>query len=262
MEKFLSFIHRHRFDIIYVLLLVFILALMIFLLPKKATKSFVEGLENKTFDLRQAIISKDKKPNKDIVIVTIDDPSYEYLIETYGDWPVPRQVYAELLDYIQAQSPKYVAFDLLFIKSLKRVPQSDAKLVEAFRKYQNTYTAINFDDYSFEIRKPPVLDTKIATDIEVKSKTMDPYEYTNCRQILPEIIAVTDNIGHINTPKSDDGFIRQVPMYIDYPVYDSKDNSIISHSKYLYLTVKMAIDYLNKYENANIKDVKIDEKIV
>ena len=76
----------------------------------------VKTLENKSFDIRQNIISKNKKVNKDIIIVTVDDPSYEYLIETYGDWPIPRNAYAEILDYIQSQKPKYVAFDLLFIK--------------------------------------------------------------------------------------------------------------------------------------------------
>lgn len=259
MKKFLNFLHRHRFDILYIFLLAFIVLSMVIILPKKATKSIIDLLENKTFDIRQNIIAKEKKVNKDIVIVTIDDPSYEYLIEAYGDWPVPRHVYAELLDYIQAQNPKFVAFDLLFIKSLKRVPQSDAKLVQAFKKYPNTYTAINFDDYSREIRKPPLLSDKIKTEITVESKTLDPYEYSNCRQIMPEIIAATNNIGHINTPKSDDGYIRQVPVFINYPDYNIQDYSKIKLRNYLYMTVKMAIDYLNTYENANINEIKVDE---
>ncbi len=260
MEKFLSFLHRHRYDILYVFSLLFILCFIAYIFPKEDTKSILDTIENKTFDIRQNIISKDKKANKDIVIVTIDDPSYEYLLETYGDWPVPRQVYAELLDYIQEQNPKYVAFDLLFIKSLKRVPQSDAKLIAAFKKYPNTYTAINFDDYSFEIRKPPLIDNKITTDIHIESKTIDPYEYTNCRQIMPELINATSNIGHINTPKSDDGLIRQIPVFINYPDYDENDYSKKAIKNYLYMTVKMAVDYLNKYENANITDIKVDSK--
>ncbi len=260
MEKIFSFIHRHRYDIFYVFLLFGILCLIAYILPQEETKSILDTIESKTFDIRQKIISKDKKANKDIVIVTIDDPSYEYLIETYGDWPVPRHVYAELLHYIQEQKPKFVAFDLLFIKSLKRIPQSDEKLIEAFKKYPNTYTAINFDDYSFEIRKPPLLNKKITTDINIESKSIVPYEYSNCRPIMSEIIEATGNIGHINTPKADDGLIRQIPIFINYPDYNEKDYSKIKIRNYLYMTVKMAIDYLNKYENANINEIKVDSK--
>ncbi len=99
----------------------FIISVILIILtaPKYEIIDTLNQLENKTFDFRQKIISKDKKVNKDIVIITVDDPSYEYLLEKYGEWPIPRNVYAEILDYIQSQNPKYVAFDLMFIKSFE-----------------------------------------------------------------------------------------------------------------------------------------------
>ena len=161
MNKIFNLIHRHRFDILFSVILVLLVLFIVVLLPKDETKNIVNILENKTFDIRQNIIAKDKHARKDIVIITVDDPSYEYLIDTYGDWPIPRQGFWDILDYVQEEKPKYVAFDLLFIKSLKRVPGSDDKLIEAFKKYQNTYTALNFDDYDYELRKPPVIQNKI-----------------------------------------------------------------------------------------------------
>ena len=258
MNKIFNFIHRHRYDIFFsfILLLICIFSLITF--QNNETKNLIRTLENKSFDIRQNIISKNKQVNKDIIIVTVDDPSYEYLIETYGDWPIPRNAYAEILDYIQAQKPKYVAFDLLFIKSLNRIPNSDNKLIEGFKKYKNTYTAFNFDDYSFELRKPPLINEKIKSDIKVLSDDFSPYKYTNCRIIMSEIINSTENIGHINTPKSDDGYTRSVPILVKYPRYDTSDYSEIREDYYLYMTVKMIIDYLNKYENQNIDDLVID----
>ena len=94
-------------------------------------------MENKTFDIRQNIIAKDKKVRDDIVIITVDDPSYEYLVETYGDWPIPRSVYADVVEYVQAQHPQYMEFELIFIKSLNRIPKSDDKLINKFKKYNN-----------------------------------------------------------------------------------------------------------------------------
>lgn len=258
MNKVINFIHRHRYDIFFSFILLLICIFSFVSLQNNETKNLIRTLENKSFDIRQNIISKSKKVNKDIIIVTVDDPSYEYLIETYGDWPIPRNAYAEILDYIQAQKPKYVAFDLLFIKSLNRIPNSDNQLIEGFKKYKNTYTAFNFDDYSFELRKPPQIDEKVKSKIKVFSDDFHPYKFTNCRIIMSEIIAATENIGHINTPKSDDGFTRTVPILVKYPKYNQQDYTEIQDDYYLYMTVKMIIDYLNKYENQNIKDLVID----
>ena len=258
MNKIINFIHRHRYDIFFSFILILIFIFSFISLQNNETKNLIRTLENKSFDIRQNIISKNKQVNKDIIIVTVDDPSYEYLIETYGDWPIPRNAYAEILDYIQAQKPKYVAFDLLFIKSLNRIPHSDNKLIEGFKKYKNTYTAFNFDDYSFELRKPPLINEKIKSDIKVLSDDFAPYKYTNCRIIMSEIIEATKNIGHINTPKSDDGFTRTVPILVKYPKYNQNNYKEIQDDYYLYMTVKMIIDYLNKYENQNIDDLVID----
>ncbi len=259
MNKIINFLHRHRYDIFFTVVLILIFIFSVIVLKNNETKNLIKTLENKSFDIRQNIISKNKKVNKDILIVTVDDPSYEYLIETYGDWPIPRNAYAEILDYIQAQNPKYVAFDLLFIKSLNRIPNSDNKLVDGFKKYKNTYTAFNFDDYSFALRKPPVIDKKIKSNVKVFSDKFYPYKYSNCRIIMSEIIDATENIGHINTPKSDDGYTRTVPLIVKYPEYNKKDYSVIKDDYYLYMTLKMVIDYLNKYENENISKIVIDE---
>ena len=260
MNKFFNILHRHRYDIFFTIILLLIISFSIVLLQNNETKNLIKFLENKSFDIRQNLIAKNKQVNKDIIIVTVDDPSYEYLIETYGDWPIPRNAYAEILDYIENQQPKYVAFDLLFIKSLNRIPNSDNKLIESFKKYKNTYTALNFDDYNFELRKPPKIDKEIKTNIKILSDNLSPYKYTNCRIIMPEIIEATKNIGHINTPKSDDGYTRTVPVIVKYPKYNTKDYSEIRDDYYLYMTVKMMIDYLNKYENENIKEIVVDSK--
>lgn len=233
MSNFFNFIHKHRFDIFYSVILLLFVVFTCILSTKAETKSIINHIENKTFDIRQNIISKKKKANEDIVIVTIDDQSYEYLTEKYGDWPIPRNVYAEVLDYIEAQNPKFVAFDLLFINSLNRVKGSDEKLIDAFKKYPNVFTAISFDNYAKEVRTPPILDDKLKTEIELDE--LDPLEFTNCRQILPEIIEATSNIGHINTPKSDDGFIREIPVIVNY-----------NNDSYLYMTMKLAMKYLNE----------------
>ena len=66
--------------------------------------NFIQSVENRTFDIRQniSVSSGYKKPDKDIVIIAIDDASYEYIMDNYGEWPLRRDVYAKVIDYIES----------------------------------------------------------------------------------------------------------------------------------------------------------------
>ena len=62
--------------------ILFIVLFMVFNFSNIIT--FFGTIENKTFDLRQNIIAPYKKVSKDIVIITIDDKSYEGLTQKFG----------------------------------------------------------------------------------------------------------------------------------------------------------------------------------
>ena len=236
MKKILDTLYKHRETIFLSFVLLLMMVFLIIVLPTEETKKTLKSLEEKTFDLRQRIIADDRKASDDIVIISVDDPSYEYLIETFGDWPIPRHVYADILEYVQSQNPKYVAFDLIFIKSLNRIPGSDKKLADAFNKYQNTYAALNFDDYSKEMRKPQIFHEKFSSNVINNSANIIPLKYTNSRIIMEPLVQATDNLGHINITKTDDGVIRSIPLVIRYPKYDSDTYEEIQDQYYLYMT--------------------------
>ena len=181
---------------------------------------FLQSIENKTFDLRQNLIvnSGYRKHNSDIVIVAIDDATYEYVLDKYGEWPIKRDIYAKMIDYIEAQNPKAIAFDLMFVKSLKADPKSDTELVNAFKKYDNVFTAMNFDNQNETLRIPPVLPEKLSMNVQNLSDNInfEDLTFTNCRSILPEIIDATSNIGIINVSRSDDGILRKMPIFVKY----------------------------------------------
>ena len=89
-----------------------------FLAKNNMIVDFVRDAENKSFDYRQEIVSK-KRSNftakENIAIVTIDDVSFEYLWDKYGEWPIPRSVYADLINHLEQYNPKAIVFDLFFI---------------------------------------------------------------------------------------------------------------------------------------------------
>lgn len=201
---------------LYTIWTILFIVLIFFAAKNGSFLSFMNSMENATFDIRQKIQANSgvRKHNKDIVIVAIDDASYEYILDNYGEWPLSRDIYAKMIDYIETQQPKLIAFDLMFVKSIKSESKADQLLIDAFKKYDNLYAAMNLDNQPEDLRKAPILPDKL----EIKTKDLDfeVMEYANCRTILEGIIDATSNLGMINVSRSDDGVLRQMPIYLKY----------------------------------------------
>ena len=180
--------------------------------------SFVEGIENKTFDIRQSVLAKDRKSSDDIVIVTIDDASYEYFLDNVGEWPLPRGLYADVVQYLEAQNPKMIAFDMLFVKSAKNNSVEDKKLASVFKRYNNIYTAMNFDFQSTDLRLAVDLPEKLEMKVFDNSQdvSFSDYSFTNYRPLIDEILNNTSNIGSVNISRSGDGVLRKAPVLVKY----------------------------------------------
>ena len=212
---------------------------------------FIDVIESRTFDLRQNVLINNhaKAHNDNIVIVAIDDASYEYILDNYGEWPLTRDVYAKLVDYLEAQHPQSVAFDLMFVKSMKSLPQADLALVNTFKKYDNLYTAMNFDNQPEDLRIPPTLPEKLAVNLNNNGGKVDftAQTYTNCRSILPAILVATSNVGMINVSRAEDGILRRMPVFLSY-----------QGKFYPQLGLKVGLNYLKNRDNTVDNNFVID----
>lgn len=217
---------------------------------KSVFVSFFKVAENRTFDYRQRlrVIHKHPTPNKDIVVLAIDDASLESLWDKYGEWPLPRNVYGDLINYIEKENPQAIIFDLMFIKSIKTAPNADKYLSETMNKYPNVYTAMNLDRETTDVRLPIDLPSRISVNINNKSKVdlKKKNYYTNCRPILSSLLNGKVNIGMVNVLRSGDGILRTVAPIVTY-----KDNF------YPYVSFKAAADYI---EQQSVKDFDINSK--
>ena len=202
----------------YIFCSILVTLLVFYGVANSSLQSFIEGIENKTFDIRQSVISKHHVPSKDIVLITIDDASYEYALDNIGEWPLPRGLYADVVDFVEKQHPKMIAFDMLFVTGAKNDTVQDKKLAEVFKKYDNVFTAINFDYQSEDLRKAQALPEKLQFNIENLSGKVnfDENAFTNYRPILSEIIENTNNVGTVNISRSNDGVLRKAPVFVKY----------------------------------------------
>ena len=214
---------------------------------KNVIVSFFEVAENRTFDYRQSlqVIHKRPLPNKDIVVLAVDDASLESLWEKYGEWPIPRNVYADLINYLELQKPQSIIFDLMFIKSIRATADADKYLADTMNKYNNIYTAMNLDDHPSSLRLPIDLPERLALNIQNDSNVdFTQKSYKNCRPIMSSLIDGKVNIGMTNVQRASDGILREVT-----PIMMYKDKY------YPYLSFKAGADYI---EQKNAKDFVID----
>lgn len=236
--------------IAYFLIIASILFSIILLANNNMITSFFNDSENKSFDYRQSLLVKHRhlKPCDDIVIIAIDDGSYEYILDKYGEWPIKRNVYSKIIERVEQNKPKAIIFDLMFIKSFKSDSAADNNFAQTMSKYSNIYTAINFDNQTSDVRTPIVLPERLAVNLKNNSKRIDiekDFGFSNCRAILPQIINSKTKIGMININRSQDGIIRQVPVMSYY-----------NGQFYPHLTLMAGLDLMN--DNV-IKDYIIDK---
>ncbi len=182
--------------------------------------NFLETVELKTFDARQRINASSRETSDDVVILAIDERTYSALTERFGEWPIPRDVYADIINYIERDSPKAICLDLLFISSIKSSLESDKYLSKTIAKYENVFTSMNFDFETAETRLPIDLPSGLKVNIKNYSK-IEPQKnininFPNCRKILPEILNSTKNIGLINATPSIDGIYREFSPFFVY----------------------------------------------
>jgi len=214
-------------------------------------KNFLNVVEFKSFDTRQRIAAGGKQASKDIVVIELDERTYSAFTAQMGEWPVSRSVYADIIEYIEKDSPKAIGIDLMFINSDKFDRKNDLRLAQVLNDNDNVFTSINFDYVTPENRTPVKLPDYYKINVENFSKVNFAHNqrivYPNCRTLIPEIMKSTANVGNINIINDMDGVLRILYPFVIY------DNVYYPH-----LSLSMAL-YI--YENQLAKNglnVKID----
>jgi adenylate cyclase len=79
------------------------------------------------------------KPDKDIVIVDIDEASLSEMAREYGRWPWPRRVLADFVKEIEKQQPQAIVFDIVFSDPDIYNAESDAYFDSVIAGTNNTF---------------------------------------------------------------------------------------------------------------------------
>ena len=153
------------------------------------------------------------KPDKDIIIVDINEASLAAMAKEYGRWPWPRQVLGEFVEQIEKQHPQVVVFDILFSDPDVYNPDSDAYFDAAIAATDNTFfPMLRLDpaDDSLSKVKPGMIPG-------VMSLGENSQRDATVAVVLPYFKSALEGgrLGLHNIYPDADGIARQYPVYLD-----------------------------------------------
>ena len=154
-----------------------------------------------------------RKPDRDIVIVDINEASLGSMAKEYGRWPWPRQVLGEFLEHLEEQHPRAVIFDILFSDPDVYNPDSDTYFADAVSKTTNTFfPMLRLDEASDSLSqiKPAMIPGVAPLTEKAKADA-------TIGIVLPHFQSILQGgrLGLHNIYPDPDGIVRQYLVYRD-----------------------------------------------
>lgn len=170
------------------------------------------NMRDKAFDFMVKHRVINPKPDANIVIVDINEPSLAAFAKEYGRWPWPRQVLGEFVENIQAQNPKAIVFDIVFSDADIYNPDSDAYFNEVITACENCFFPI--------LRLDPSEDQNSQlkfAQIPGLSHEAGAQENATLAAILPYFKGAlkTERLGTHTVYPDNDGVVREYRMFHD-----------------------------------------------
>ncbi|MEK7475676.1 MAG: adenylate/guanylate cyclase domain-containing protein [Candidatus Coatesbacteria bacterium] len=125
-----------------------------------------------------------------VVIVAIDNESFDEMTESSGRWPWPRSTHGKVINQIMKGKPKVIVFDVLFTEEDTKHPLEDPALAAACRKAGCVILG--------------------AELVHVVDRAFESDELKLPIKILRNAILEP---GLVNTPQDSDAFVRRAQLY-------------------------------------------------
>jgi adenylate cyclase len=176
-----------------------------------------EWMENRAFDERARWAARPEKADQRIVIIDIDNASFDALQEKLGRWPWPRQVWTEVVRYVSKGQPAAIVFDAAFTGEQKEAPAMDDDFA---RVMQNSGKAVlGFSFLPTELSgNEQTLRQDVSGYAAEGSRIGSQLESDKWTPNLPlgKLARAAAGLGSINSTPDEGGLIRREPVYFVY----------------------------------------------
>lgn len=159
-----------------------------------------------------------REASPDIAVVVIDDATLAWARDKYGvGWPLPRRVYADLVEKLNEAGVRTVALDVLFAEP-SHSPADDALLARACAGAANVVQAVAFQVPTDSRQSLPVglsggaLPRKFA----VSHMGVAPRRALSAAVPVPALLQSAAAVGHVNLFPEANGVLRRVPQFMQF----------------------------------------------
>ena len=168
-------------------------------------------LKARLSDARVARYALNSQPDRDIVIIDIDERSLAALSPAVGRWPWPRSLHAELVEGLQRQQPRAIVFDILFSDPDLPRPEADQYFSEVVRASRNTYFPMLLLTGRDARHGIPL--ARYGEQLGItRGPAADPAAHASLVLPLPAMLE-SGRLGVHNAVGDADGVVRRYPLY-------------------------------------------------
>lgn len=181
---------------------------------------WLNTLENKSLDWRFRTFTQPERANHDIVIIALDDTSFDSqdMIDNFGRWPWRRQLYAGLVHYLHEWGARVIALDLMF-QGADPHPGDDSQLAVALTERPDVVLAFALNRGTFRTKDPRAQEmvrqrlAPFALQVE-QGGTLNLRAYSGIDLPQEELLRAVHSIGCITVLSDSDGPVRSVtPLF-------------------------------------------------
>lgn len=186
-----------------------------------ALREITDQTEQMSLDFRYRHFNRQNKPNKNIVVIDIDEETINRYAESFGRWPWPRYVHSELIKYIADGKPSMILFDILFTEPQKN-SDGDEALAAASQEYGTiSHGALFLSETGLEETQivPLPKDRPFPTSPQWQNAPSRWFTDGLFRDVaLPnqKIWAKTPYLHNVGVEPDRDGVLRRVPLLTHY----------------------------------------------
>jgi len=186
-----------------------------------ARTSGFRRLENITYDLRVVKTARATDADKSIVIIDVDNPSFEALKGNLGRWPWTRGVWTGVLAYIEPGKPRAVFFDVTFAG--QESPEVDRGFAQQIAYYRNVILGYTFaDSAGMDETELSAWQEKLKL-LERDSYKLEPNLLAKplegnpaINAPLPELAQAAAGLGVLNAEIDPDGILRRANLALNF----------------------------------------------
>jgi len=173
-----------------------------------------EWLENGAFDRRARWTARPETADPRIVIIDIDNASFDELQNKLGRWPWPRQVWTEIVRYVSKGQPSAIVFDAAFTGEQKEAPAMDEDFARVLQS--SGKTVLGFSFLPTDVTGKGQSSKQDVVNFAEQGARFGPQlkdgEWTP-NLPLDKLARAAAGLGSINSTADEGGLIRREPVY-------------------------------------------------